>query len=235
MSEAEAGFQGLTSVSPLESVADMRTTAKWIVAAAAGASTALLGAAPLAALGKVHGIGDAVQAFAGLCLALAGLGWVIWQTAEALIPPITTLASLREPRFAGLRERMERDPGAFFGAFGDTVDELVTAAEQWRNAYVNTGELLDREEDQVRRRILERGLQAAQANADQAGARLTRLVEFAHAWQVRERLRRARLHAFAGAVVAVLGAVVFATSTGGGTQPKPGPAVTPSPTATPTS
>lgn len=233
MSDAGAGFQGLTSMSPLESVADMRTTAKWIVAAAAGACTALLGAAPLVALGKVNGVGEAVQALAGLCLALVGLAWIIWQTAEALIPPVTTLASLREPRFAGLRERIQQDPGAFFGAFGRTVEELSMAVEQWRNTHVNTGEILDREEDPVRRRILERGMHAAQANADQAGARLTRLVEFAHAWDVRERLRRARLHAFGGAVVVVLGAVIFATSTGGGTPSKPHPTMTSSPAATP--
>jgi hypothetical protein len=64
----------------------MRVTAKWIIGAAAAVGAVLLGGAPLAAIGKIHGIGSAAEALAGLVIGLAGVGWAIWHTAEALIP-----------------------------------------------------------------------------------------------------------------------------------------------------
>jgi hypothetical protein len=41
--------------------------------------------------------GHTVLAYAGLVVALSGGGWAVWQTGEALMPRITTLADLEDP------------------------------------------------------------------------------------------------------------------------------------------
>src|SRR5258708_30667053 len=82
---------------PLDSVADLRSAAKWTIAAAGAVGTALIGGVPLVAAGQVHGIGRAVLVAAGLVVALTGVGLAIWQTSQVLVPPITTAATLRAP------------------------------------------------------------------------------------------------------------------------------------------
>ena len=72
---------------------------------------------------------------------------------------------------------------------------------------------LSAESDEIRARQLAQGIADAQANAANAGARLRWLLELAHAWRVRDQLRRARLQTFAGAVVTALGAVLFVAAT----------------------
>lgn len=203
--------QGLPS--PLDAVDDMRTTAKWTIAAVAAVGAALLGGAPLAAVGKIHGFGSAAEAFGGLALGLIGVGWAIWHTTDALIPPITTLAALATPALAGLRAQIAADPRAFFGPFGDSAADLEAAARRYDTAAAQIAVLLAGEPDPVRQRVLAQGLADAQANAAQASARLRWLVALAHAWRVRDQLRAARLHTFAGAGVAALGAVLFVVAT----------------------
>jgi hypothetical protein len=199
--------------SVLETVTDMRVTAKWIIGAAAAVGAALLGGVPLAAIGKVHGAGSAAVAFAGLVVGLAGVGWAIWQTADALIPVATTLSALDTPQLAGLRAQVDADPAAFYGTFGTSPAELHAAFHHFDTAAARIAVMLAHEQDGRRQRVLVQGLADAQANAFQARARLQWLLEMTHAWRVRSQLRRARLHAFAGAAVAALGAVLFLTAT----------------------
>ena len=209
--ESAGSLAGLPS--PLDAVDDMRTTAKWIIGAAAAVGAALLGGAPLAAVGTIHGFGAAAEAFGGLALGLAGVGWAIWHTADALIPPTTTLASLETPQLADLRAQIAAEPAAFFGPFGGSAARVQAACQRYDTAAAQIAVMLAAEPDPARQRILAQGRADALANAAQARARLRWLLSFIHAWRVRDQLRRARLHTFVGAAVAALGAVLFIVAT----------------------
>jgi hypothetical protein len=195
--------------SPLEAVADMRATAKWIIAALAAVGAALVGGGPLTAVGRIHAFGPALVAVAGLVISLAGIGWAIWHTAEALMPLATTLAMLDTPELATLQKQIKEDPRAFFGPFGQSVPQLEAAGDFWDVAAANASVMLAKQTDHIRRQVLIQGLADARANAAQARARLYWLLEVANAWRVRDQLRRARAHAFAGATLASIGAVLF--------------------------
>ena len=213
--------------SPLDAVADMRATAKWILAAAAAVGAALLGGTPLAAVGKVHGVGDAALAYLGLLVGLAGAGWAIWRTADALIPPLTTPASLDdEPSLKDLKNKIARDPVAFFGPFGKNMADLHQQLTFHCKVSGNLAPMLAVEQDPIRRQVLVDKLDEANAAVIAIHRRSATLLELAHAWQVRAQLRQARLHAFTGAAIAALGAVIFltATSTTGATATPSSPA-----------
>jgi hypothetical protein len=199
--------------SPLDSIADMRSSAKWTIAALAAVGTALLGGAPLSAVGKIHGLASASLAFGGLVTGLLGVGWAIWHTADALMPIGTTLAAIREPELTALRLQIEAEPAAFLGPFGSSVAELEQWYAMWQTAAAKAAVRLAAEQDETRRRLLAQGVADAQANAANAAARLRWLLQLAHAWRVRDQLRRARVQTFLGAVVAALGGVLFLAAT----------------------
>jgi hypothetical protein len=196
-----------------DAVADLRTTARWTVAAAAAVGALLLGGAPLTSIGKVDGIGAAISACAGLFVALAGVGWVIWHTTEALMPRIATTTQLDDPDMTSLREAIAQEPDAFYGPFGTTPQELRAAALLYDTAAANLAAALAREPDQTKSRVLEQALSDARANADLAHRLESSLLDIVHAWKVRSAVRRARLHTFTAATVIAIGAVLFLIAT----------------------
>lgn len=203
-------------VSPLDAIPDMRATAKWILAAAAAVGAALLGVGPLAAMGQIQHARAAILAFVGLVTGLAGVGWAIWCTAEALIPPLTTPRSLdTDPRLRELRGHLAADPAAFYGPFGTSMAELQAALALHTRVAANLTASLEHEHDDHRRQVLTNKLTEARTAVDAIGRRIRGLLELCHAWLVRAQLRRARAQTFAGAALAALGVVVFlfATST----------------------
>lgn len=201
-------------ISPItDAVADMRTTAKWTIAAVAASGTLLLGGAPLAAVGKINDLGDATAAFAGLTIALAGVGWAIWQTSEVLIPRIAILPQLAHPQLAALKDTIAQDPTAFYGPFGHNPQQLRAARVLHETTATNLSAALARETDQARSRVLEQALSDARANAELAQRLETRLLELIHAWQVHTKVQRARVHTIAAVAVVALGAVMFLTAT----------------------
>jgi hypothetical protein len=202
-----AGPEPPRASSPLDAVPDMRATAKWTVAAFGAVGAALLGAVPPAAFGKLDSVGDVLIAGSGLLLALAGVGWAIWHTADALTPPVTVLSTIDE--LPELRAKILGSPETFFGPFGDSVEELGAQRRLHAGVEANLEAALPGESDPVRRRAIEQALAAARANARQALALQTRLLEFAHAWQVRAALRRAQVQAAVGAGLTVLGVVLL--------------------------
>jgi hypothetical protein len=218
--------------SPLAAVADMRAAAKWILAAAAAVGAVLLGGGPLTAAGKVHGPGGAALAYAGLVIGLAGVGWAIWHTADALIPPLTTPRSLEtEPALGELRDKVANDKEAFFGPFGASMSDLARELAFHRTVAGNLADALAAEQDPVRQKVLADKLGDARATVAAIRRRSIALAELVHAWQVRARLRRARLHAFAGAAVAAAGAVLFLAATSTATA-APVPVQSPVPAVT---
>lgn len=64
------------------------------------------------------------------------------------------------------------------------------------------------------RAALERGLATAHRNIARTDPYLRWLLATAHAWIVREKLRKARRHIFLSALLVIAGAVVFLGATG---------------------
>jgi hypothetical protein len=210
----------------------MRTTARWTIAAAGGVGALLLGGAPLTAAGKITHGSDAVLAFAGLLIALSGVAWAIWQTGEALMPRVATIADLGDPDLGDLRATMARDASAFYGPFGHSGEDLRVAIAFHGTVAANLAVTAAAEADPVRSRLLAQALDDARANADLARCLQSRLVEFVHAWKVRTAVRRARRQTLAAAAVIALGAVLFLAATHGPGKAAPARPGTPSPGAT---
>lgn len=218
---------GLASLpSPLDAVDDLRTAAKWTIAAAGTVGAALLSGGPLVAVGQVHGVGHALLAGAGLVVALAGVGLAIWATSAVLSPPLTTPATLRAPALAKLRKIIEEDPAQFFGPVATRIDALLLH----REVAVNLMLLLNQEQDPARRARLRSKLAQAEQNARRAAPYVRWLLALAHVWQIRQALERSRWFTLAGGSLVVAGAVLFFIATGG-SGPGYVPVVTVSPTA----
>lgn len=212
-----------------QAVADMRATAKWTIGAVAAVGALLLGGGPLAAMGKINDMGDAAAAFGGLALALAGVGWVIWQTGEVLAPRLSTITELDRPSMAELRRRIAQDPTPFYGPFGEDPASLRAARVLHEKAVANLAAIRAREQDENRIRSIEQAFDDEQANAALARRLEHQLVDLVHAWQVHTALRRARVHTLAALAVVAFGAVLFLTAT---IDNPPEPSTKPTPTAT---
>ena len=111
--------------SPLDSVGDMRAAAKWTLAAAGAVGAALIGGAPLVAVGQVHGVLHAVLAGLGLALALAGVGTAIWFTSKVLVPRLITPAVFKN---AGGPKRPRRGSQRCRCAFPNSFSRPVNAS-----------------------------------------------------------------------------------------------------------
>ena len=225
--EGAAGALGALA-SPLDAVDDLRSAARWTIAAAGAVGTALISGGPLVAVGKVHGLGNAIVAGAALVVALAGVGLAIWQTSLVLTPFLTTPATVREPALRGLREIIDAAPGEFFGLAASGVDDLL----QHRAVAVNLSRMIAGEQDPGRRALLERNMRRVQANIARTDPYVRWLLGMAHVWQMQAALRRARLYTFLGGVIVAVGAVAFFTVTGQqstGSVPTPHATVSPSP------
>lgn len=215
--------------SPLDSVADLRTAAKWTIAAAGAVGAALIGGAPLVAAGQVHGVGRAVLVGAALVVALAGVGLAIWQTSQVLVPPITTQATLREPGLKKLRDMIDASPADFFGVLATSVDDLL----HYRAVAANLGIALRAAPDPARRAQIEPLYRQVLTDAGRVEPYVGWLLATAHVWQVRAKLRRAQWSLLGGVVLVAVGAATFLAVTGQQNGPDYVPVVTTRPTVAP--
>ncbi|MEE1820323.1 hypothetical protein PUR59_35585 [Streptomyces sp. SP18ES09] len=195
--------------SPLDSVADSREAARWTLASAGAVGALLLGGGPLLAVGRIGDWTHALWAGGGLLLALIGIAWAMWQTSEVLVPPLTTPAVLASPALRGLREQLDAAPGYYFGSLATDVEGLL----RHRRIALEISRRLPTA-DAAERAVLERGLATAHRNIARTDPYLRWLLATAHAWIVREKLRKARRHTFLSAVLVITGAVVFLVPTG---------------------
>jgi hypothetical protein len=222
-----ASFNSLPS--PLDAVDDLRAAARWTIVAAGAVGTALIGGAPLVAIGKVHGLLHAVIAGASLLVALAGVGLAIWQTSQVLVPPLTTPTTLSKPSMDALRKTINDTPWYFFGIAAQSIDDLL----RHRHIAVNLARQLAAEQDPAQRGRLEAALNRVLANAERADPYVRWLLATAHVWQIREALRRAQRYTLiGGALIAVAAAAFFSVT--GEQGPVYVPVVTPQITAVPT-
>ena len=216
---------------PLDSVDDLRSTARWMLAAIGGVGAILISGGPLVAIGQVHGTTHVLLGGVALLLVLAGVGLAIWHTSQVLVPPLTTpLTVLEDDRtMAKLREQLNVNAADYFGLVADSVEELlprqtiaVRLAKQ--RAELSPGDPL--------RAALEQEVRRVEADAARSAPYVRWVVANAHVRQIQARLCTARQWTFGGAVLVVGGAVLFFAVTGGPTYV---PVLTIQPTATPTS
>ncbi len=214
--------------SPLGAVDDMRSAARWTLAAAGGVGAVLISGGPLVAVGQVHGVVHALEAGAGLLVALVGVGLAIWQTSQVLIPRVTTPTILMQPSMAGWRATIDSSPADYFGLVATSVQDLL----RYQGVAVSLARKAAQETDDGLREELEQDLRGVEDDAARAAPYVRWLLAAGHVWRIEADLRRARLATFAGAVLVVAGAVTFFIATGGG--PTYVPVLTPQVTATPT-
>jgi hypothetical protein len=206
--DASAGT-GLRGTALLDSVNDMRSTARWTIGALGAVGGLVLGGLPLAAVGKLNSGNRLWLAFAGLALATLGVLWAVAWTCEVLTPRFTTLRSLDAPGLKGLKARIAAEPDAFLGQLTSTPAELVRAYRLHALVAANLRTALAAEPDPNRRELLTRSLALAQQNSDGCQGRLHALLDLVQAWSVRSALVRARWHTLSGGLMVAAGVVLF--------------------------
>lgn len=212
--------------SPLDAVDDLRTTAKWTLAAAGTVGAVLISGGPLVAIGQVHGRDHALLAGLGLLCALVGVAVSIWSTSRVLAPRLTTTETLTTSRkLATLRARLDLDENKIKAILGRPERERAIAASLTRDAFAPRN-----------RRRTEIGYQLRRVNdnAARADANVQRLLALAHVWQIEADLRVSRRCTLGGGLLVVAGAVLFFLATGSGPAYVPvlTPQITSSPAAT---
>lgn len=204
--------------SPLDAVTDIRSTAKWTIAAAGAVGAALISGVPLAAIGHIHGVTHAVIAGIGLLISLGGIALAIWVTTDVLAPRLTTPATLRaltspatltSPKFVILREIVESEPSYFFGTIATSIDDLL----RHKQIEASLARQLLAEGDPVRRETIRKHLQKAARNAERAAPYVRWMLEVAHVCQVQDDLLRSRRYTMIGATLVVVGAVLLISVT----------------------
>jgi hypothetical protein len=218
-----------SSPSPLEAVDDLRSTAKWTLAAAGAVGAALISGGPLIAIGQVHGVRHAVIAGLGLLVALCGVTLAIWCTSKVLSPRLTTPADVRRPELASLRAKVNGSAPFLFGVVAKNVEELLAPQER----AVKLAWQLEAEEDPAALRAGKDLLEQLQKDAARADPYVRWLVALAHVWQMETDLERSRKATLGGGALVIAGAVAFFSVTG---SPAPTyvPVLTPQVTAIPT-
>jgi hypothetical protein len=218
----------VTLPSPLDSVDDMRSTAKWTLAAVGAVGAALIGGGPLVAVGQVHGLGDTFLALLGLVIALVGVGVAIWFTSKVLLPRLTTPDTVRnDPRLARLRARVKDEPAQFMGAAAESVDDLFALQDRLREMMVDLAGQATRARDPGRRAKIAAQVARVQSSEEVVTSYIRWLVALGHAWLVSADLQRSRLWTLVGGVIVAIGAVLFFTAASSG--PTYVPVMTPAP------
>jgi hypothetical protein len=196
--------------SPLDAISDLRSAARWTIAAAGAVGAVLLGGGPLVAVGKVHGLGHAAIASVSMLVGLTGVALVIWQTSLVLTPSVTTVATLRHKSMRGLLDMIDAAPADYFGIAATGIEDLLRHREIAVNVYAQ----LRASQEPATQAGLRAYLDRAQANLNRTDPYVRWLLATAHVWQIQAALRRARWYTFVGAVLVAVGATGFLSVTG---------------------
>lgn len=203
--------------SPLEAIADMRAAARWTVGAVSIIGALLVGGGPLRAIGRIDGVGDFVTFAIGILLVILAAGWAVWQTGEALTPPLTTIETLQDKRLSGLRIELDRSPSTYFGPFGRNWRELAAELQRHHSIAANIRAAYTSETDPKQRARWADALTAAEKNIAHAVGLQNRLISIIHVWQIRWAVRRARIHTLIAMLVVAAGAMLVLVATTGST------------------
>ncbi|MEK8106229.1 hypothetical protein NKG94_15500 [Micromonospora sp. M12] len=151
----------------------------------------------------------AAWAGGGLLVALVGVAWAIWRTSEVLVPPMTTPATLTGPELRGCASGWRPSPGTTSAGTPRTSTACCGIAGSPPRSPPSPGGPAGGAGRPPE------GLATARRNIARTDPYLRWLLATAHAWQVRETLRRARRQTFLAAALVVVGAVVFIAATTG--------------------
>jgi hypothetical protein len=228
---AAAPDAGSAAAAPLQAVDDLRSAAKWTLAAAGAVGAALVSGGPLVAVGQVRGLGHALLAGLGLALALAGVGIAIWSTSKVLAPRLTSRKTVMSAELASLRQEIEADPGQFLGLTATSVAGLFKRQDDHQQIAADLARQTAAEENARRRSQLEGQLRRVQENAARVGAYTRYVMGLAHVWQLQSDLARSRRFTLGGGLLVIAGAVLFFLAAGG---PAYVPVLTPQVTTSPT-
>jgi len=206
-----------TGSSPIDAVPDMRATAKWMLAALSAVGAVLLAGVPLTAMRSAASTGRLLFAVAGLAVALAGVGWALWVTSEALMPRLVSYQDLHGPRFAEIKAAIAAQPELFLGPSARPGPSVLSDFDKdcvtHRQALQDVTRLLAVETDPTRRQALSAARRQAASWVAEDYARLSRLAALMYAWDVRAGVRRARVHTFVGCGITLIGALCLVLST----------------------
>jgi hypothetical protein len=214
----------------------MRAAAKWTLAASGAVGAALISGGPLVAVGKVHGVLHAVLAGLGLTVALGGVGISIWFTTKVLVPRLMTPAVLRSagrPELAMLKELINAEPAEFFDIAATSVDGLFARQQQLRENVASLARQMSQEKDPQRRAMYQNQIRRVGENRERVGKYVRYVLALGSAWQIKADLELSRKWTMAGALLVIVGAVLFFSSTSNN-EPTYVPVVTTTPTATST-
>ncbi|MFI1566817.1 hypothetical protein ACH4ZX_27815 [Streptomyces sp. NPDC020490] len=209
----------------------MRATAKWILAALAAVGAVLLAGVPLTAMRSAASTGRLLAALGGLLIALAGIGWALWFTSEALMPRLLSYRDLATPRFAEIAALIDAEPELFLGPSArrgaTTLVDFDASRATHRRALAEVTRLLAAETDPTRRQTLAAACRQAAAWVADDYARLSRISALMYAWDVRSSVRRARFHTFVGCGITLVGALCLVLSTSGASAGRAAPPAPP--------
>lgn len=230
---AAAPDMKIALTSPLDAVDDLRTAAKWTLAAVGAVGAALISGGPLVAVGQVHGLGHALLAGLGLALALTGVGIAIWSTSKVLAPRLTSRKTVMSPKLASLRRDIEAEPEQFLGLAATSVAALFKHQDDHREIAADLARQVAAERNTRRRARLESQLHRVEENAARVGAYTRYVLALAHVWQIQNDLRWSRRCTLGGGLLVIAGAILFFLATGGPTYvPVLAPQITTAPSAT---
>jgi hypothetical protein len=228
----DIGIGGGPLPSPLDSVDDMRSAAKWMLAAAGAVGAALISGGPLVAVGQVHGFWHTFLAWVGLVIALGGVAVAVWFTSKVLVPRLTTPNTVRDsPDLEDLRKQIKAEPAEFMGFSATTVDGLFRRHDRLREKVAGLTLQVARAENSDLRARFQAELQREQQNRAIVEVYVRWVLALGHAWLVRADLERSRRWTLLGGVIVAFGAVLFFSVTGSN-GPTYVPVMTPAPTAT---
>ncbi|MGW4493366.1 hypothetical protein [Streptomyces sp. NPDC004376] len=194
------------------SVSDMRSTARWIIGAAAGVGALVLAGGPLVIVKDLDDTGDVIAAVGGILLALVGVVWAVWRTSDVLGPRTAVLDDLNSPRLKGLRELIDRSPADFYGPRATDPAALRQEHRLRLTVAARLDAMLARENDPARIRVLNHEAAVARRNALLSQRLERRLLAWIHAWQVGQALRRARRDTLLAALLVLAGAALYVTA-----------------------
>jgi len=201
----------------------MRAAARWTIGAVSAVGALLVGGAPLTAVGRIDDSGDLVAFASGMLIVIVAVGWAVWQTAEALTPPLTMIETLQDKRMANLRSQIDRSPSIYYGPFGHSWQELSGELQRHRKIAANLRSAHASETDPSRRTLWAVALSEAETSIALAMRLQNRLISLIHVWQIRSAVRRARLHTLIAMLIVSAGAMLILTATTDPSIPAPPP------------
>jgi hypothetical protein len=138
------------------------------------------------------------------------------------------LQPTRQRELVALKELVNAEPAEFFGIAAASVDALFARQQGLRQNAASLARQAAREKDPRRRAMYQDQLRRVEANGERVGRYVRYLLALGLAWQIKADLELSRKWTLAGAVLVIVGSVLFFGSTGSN-----GPAYVPVVTTTP--